>query len=112
MVPQRAYTSGDVLTKRLTGIPDLLHDLVDIDVEGREVRGRQGVDEGDPTDAGVSRGPLVRDAALEIPEHRRRQAHLLGEGVGRLGDRGQRVSGQLDHDGLPGMWDAHLSLPW
>jgi hypothetical protein len=89
-----------VLTNRLASIPDLLHDLVDIDMECRESRRRQSIDEGDPADAGILRGPLMRDAAQDIPEHRRRQAHLHGERVGRLGDRGERVSGQLDQDGL------------
>jgi hypothetical protein len=75
---------------------DLLHHFVDIDVERRESRRRQGVDEGDPADARELRGPFVGDAALGIPDHRRGQAHLLHDFLGRALQRRKSVVGQFD----------------
>ena len=61
--------------------------------------------------ARVLRSPLRGDAALGIPQHRRSQAHLLGERLGRLGDRGQSSLGQFDRDGARPAPHAHNRFP-
>jgi hypothetical protein len=69
-------TRGDMFTMRLMGKFNLLHQLVDVDLERWQLRRCKRINEVEPAHASQEGGLLMRDTSLGIPKHCRGQTHL------------------------------------